>query len=65
LRGVDQPGDGHLGWEVDEQVYVVVLAVELDQLGGEVGAHVLRDVFHPAQVPVGEHLVPEHCQKTT
>jgi hypothetical protein len=30
---------GHFGWEVHEQVDVVVLAVELDQLGLEVGAH--------------------------
>jgi hypothetical protein len=32
LEAVHQPGLGDLGWEVDHQVYVVGLAVELDQL---------------------------------
>ncbi|BCJ75756.1 hypothetical protein CS0771_53000 [Catellatospora sp. IY07-71] len=40
-------------------MHVVVLAVELDQLGLEVGADVAHDLFHPGQVPVAEHLVPE------
>ena len=58
LEAVDQLGQGDLGWEVDEQVDVVVLAVELDQLGLEVGAHRPHDLLHPGQVPVAEHLVP-------
>jgi hypothetical protein len=40
-------------------VDVVVLAVELDQLGLEVTAHVSHDLFHPGQVAVIEYLVPE------
>ncbi|GAA0568820.1 hypothetical protein GCM10010172_61410 [Paractinoplanes ferrugineus] len=40
-------------------MHVVVLAVELDQVGLEVTAHVSYDRLHPGQVPVGEHLVPE------
>jgi hypothetical protein len=47
-----------LGGEVDEQVDVVVVPVELDQLGLEVGAHP-HDLLHPGEVPVTEHPVPK------
>jgi hypothetical protein len=40
-------------------VDVVVLAVELDQFGFEVRAHCPHDRFHPGEVPVVEHPVPE------
>ena len=38
---------------------MVVLAVELDQFGLEVGAHRPHDLLHSGEVPVAEHLVPE------
>ncbi|MBB4743057.1 hypothetical protein BJY16_006516 [Actinoplanes octamycinicus] len=59
LERVDQPSDSRLGWEVDQQVHVIVLAVELDQLCLEVGADVAHDRLHPNLVLVGEHLVSE------
>jgi hypothetical protein len=40
-----------LGGTVGERVDVVVLAVELDELGLEVGAHRPHDLFHPGEVP--------------
>ncbi len=46
------------GREVDQEVDVVVLAVELDQLAFEVGADGPHDLFHARQVGVLENLVP-------
>jgi hypothetical protein len=40
-------------------VDVVVLVVELDELGLEVGVHRPHDFFQAFQMPVGEHLVSE------
>jgi hypothetical protein len=37
---------------------MVVLAVELDQLTFEVGAHRARDLFRPLEVRVSEDFVP-------
>jgi hypothetical protein len=48
-----------LGGEVDQQVDVVVPAVELGQLGLEVGVHVPHDLFHAGQMGLGEHLIPQ------
>jgi hypothetical protein len=39
-------------------VDVVVLAIELDQLAFEVGAHRARDLLHPLEVRVIEDQVP-------
>src|SRR5690606_37592851 len=58
LEGVHQLGHGDLRREVHEEVDVVVLAVELDQLGLEVLAHGPHDLLAPRQVPVGEDRVP-------
>ncbi len=58
LEGVHQPGHGDLRREVHEEVDVVVLAVELDQLGLEVLAHGPHDFLAPRQVPVAEDGVP-------
>ena len=58
FEAVHQPGQGHLGWEVDQQVYVVGFVVELDELHFEVVADRPHDLFGPREVPVGEHVVP-------
>ena len=58
LEAVDQLGHGDLRREVHQQVDVVVLAVELHQLGFEVLADGPHDLFAARQVGVGEHLVP-------
>jgi len=44
LEAVDQPGQGHLGREVDQQVDVAGLAVELGQPGSEVRAGIPHEV---------------------
>jgi hypothetical protein len=43
---------------VHQQVDVVMLAVELAQLGTEVGAHVSHDLLAAFQDLVGEHSTP-------
>jgi hypothetical protein len=47
FEAVDEFRQGDLGWEVHQQMYMVVLAVELDQFGVEVGAHRTHELFHP------------------
>jgi hypothetical protein len=46
------------GWIRYQQVHVVGLAVELDQLGFEVGAHAGHGVFLEGEHGVGEHPAP-------
>ena len=40
-----QPGGADFGWEVDQQVHMVGVAVEVGQLGLEVGADCPCDLF--------------------
>ncbi|MBB5938418.1 hypothetical protein FHS42_005507 [Streptomyces zagrosensis] len=54
LEAVDQLGRGNFRRDVHEQVDVVVLAVALDQLAFEVGAHGTHDLFPARQVGVLE-----------
>ncbi len=58
LEAVDQPGDGHGGREVHQQVDMLGFPVELGQLRAEVRAHVPHDLLHPLQVSGTEYLVP-------
>src|SRR5690554_5992518 len=58
FEAVHQLGDGHLRGVVDKQVDVVVFAVELDQFGVEVAAHVTHDLFGSGQDLVGEDTAP-------
>jgi hypothetical protein len=46
------------GWMCNQQVQVVGLAVELDQLGIEVGAHSARGGFGEGEHWIGEHPGP-------
>jgi hypothetical protein len=55
---VDQRRECDLGRVVNQQVDVVVLAVELDQFGTEAVAHLDHDFFTAAQEFVGEHSTP-------
>jgi hypothetical protein len=50
LERVHQAGDGHVWRGGDEQVDVVVLAIYLNQLGAEVGAHAGEHLAEGAQV---------------
>lgn len=54
LEGVDQLGELDLGRVVHEQVDMVLFAVELLQLGFEVGAHLSHDLLAARQHLVGE-----------
>ena len=58
LAGVDQPGDRDLRRVGDEQVVVVVLTVQLDQLGADVGTHAGQHLAKGAQVLAGQHPTP-------
>src|SRR5690606_39171153 len=58
FEAVHQLGDGHLRWVVDKQADVIVFAVELDQFGAEVAAHVTHDLFASGQDLVGEDTAP-------
>ena len=55
---VDQRRECDLGRVVNQQTDMVVLAVELDQLGAEAVAHLDHDFFTAAQYLVGEHFAP-------
>ena len=56
FEGVDQPGAGDGRRVAHEQVHVIGSAVELGQLGTQVGAHLPDGVL-----AVGEHRVVEHA----
>src|SRR5215204_984455 len=58
LEGVHQPGDGDLRRVGHEQVHVVVLAVHLDELGAEVGAHTGEHRTQGVQVLAGQNPAP-------
>lgn len=51
-------GQGHLWRIVDQQVYVIVLAVELNKLGIKVPADVGHDQAHRLQVLLLEYTSP-------
>lgn len=55
LEGVHQFRQGDLGRIVHEEMYVVVLAVELAQLGLEVDADLPHDLLTPVQHCLGEY----------
>ncbi|GAA0429823.1 hypothetical protein Aca07nite_38380 [Actinoplanes capillaceus] len=57
LRLLTRRATARLGREVDQQVHVVVLAVERGRLRAEVGADFPHDLLHSGQEPVGEHLM--------
>ena len=54
LEGVDQGRQGDLGREADEQMDMVVFAVELHQFASEAGAHLAHDLFAAGQHRLGE-----------
>jgi len=58
LERVHQPGDRDVRRVGDEQVDVVVLAVRLDQLGAEVGAHAGEHRPEGVQVLAGQDPAP-------
>ena len=58
FEGVDQPGQGHVGWVVHEQVHMVGVAVELAQLRAETLAHLVHDLLVAGQYLVGECATP-------
>ncbi len=58
LEAVDQRGDRQLGRIVDEQVDVVLFAVELAQLGAEAAGDVSHDLFASGEHRVVEHVPP-------
>ncbi|GLX02254.1 hypothetical protein Misp02_63400 [Microtetraspora sp. NBRC 16547] len=54
LEGVDQSGQGDIGRIVDQQVDMVMFAIELDQFRAEAVAHLDRDHFAACQEFVGD-----------
>ncbi len=58
LEPLHQGGDRQIGRAVHEEVYVVGLAVELDQLGVEFGADSAHGVFAQGEDRVGENRPP-------
>jgi hypothetical protein len=58
LAGVHQPGDRDVRRVGDEQVDVVVLTIQLDQLGADVGTHAGEHLAKGAQVLAGQHPTP-------
>jgi hypothetical protein len=58
LEGVDQLGELDLRRVVHQEVHVILFAVELLQLGLEVGADLPHDLLTPGQHGVGERVPP-------
>ena len=58
----DHIRQGYFGWIVDQQVYVIVFAVELHQLGIKILAHAGHDQLHGIQMLLPEHVMD--CTKT-
>jgi len=58
LERSDQSGQGHLGWIVDQQMYVIVLAVELHQLGIKILADTCENQLHGIEMLFLEHIAP-------
>ena len=58
LQAIHQRAQRDLRRVVDEQVDVITLAVELDQLGIEVFAHVGKDAMEAVEVLLPEHPAP-------
>ena len=54
----NQAGQGHLGGIVDQQVNVVMFAVELHQFSLKVLADAGQDGVHGLQVLLPEHIAP-------
>ena len=55
FESLSQNRNRHCGWIRHEQVHVVGLAVELNQLGIEVGAHAAHGVLAEGEHGIGEH----------
>ena len=58
VEAVDQPGDGHGGREVHQQVDMAGFPIALGQFRAEVRAHVPHYLLRPLQVSGTEDLVP-------
>ena len=58
LERSDQIGQGHLGRVVDQQVYVIVFAVELHQLGIKIFADACDNQLHGIEMLLLEHIAP-------
>lgn len=54
----DQAGQGHLGRVVDQQMHMIMFAVELHQLSLKVLADAGQDGVHGLQVLLLEHIAP-------
>ena len=54
----NQAGQGHLGGIVDQQVNVVMFAVELHQLGIKILADACKNQLHGIQMLLPEHVAP-------
>ena len=58
LERSDQIGQGHLGRIVDQQMYVIVFAVELHQLGIKILADACENQLHGIEMLFLEHVAP-------
>ena len=61
LERSDQIGQGHLGRIVDQQMYVIVFAVELHQLGIKILADACENQLHGIEMLFLEHVASILC----
>ena len=54
----DHIRQSYFGWIVDQQVYVIVFAVELHQLGIKILADACKNQLHGIQMLLPEHVAP-------
>ena len=61
LERSDQIGQGHLGRVVDQQMHMVMFAVELHQLSLKILAHACENQLHGIEVLFLEHVASILC----
>lgn len=63
LERCDEIGQGHLGRVVEQQMDVIVFAVELHQLGLEISANAGKNQPHRIQMLFPEHVSSIFCDE--
>jgi hypothetical protein len=64
LQGIDRPGEGDGGRDVDQQVHTVCLAVDLAEFAADVRAYAPHDLLHPLHRAEAGQFTPVLVTKT-
>jgi hypothetical protein len=63
LEAVDELGDYHLGWVMDQEMDVVVCAAAFDEFGFEVATYFGEDCSKISDRQVGQRITTEFCDE--